>query len=150
MDRELAKLLERKRDQIQSARRIDWDDRRDQFLAAVDALYQWVEAELAEAIADRTIQTQRRPKNLTESFLGTYSVDDLILFVGDEQVRFSPRGRNIVGAEGRIDVVGERSEATLLLHAGAWHLVQARQPTLHTIRLDGSALAPLLDLVMRS
>ncbi len=61
---------------------------------------------LAEPIAKGTVVLQRSPKQLTENFIGTYSVDDLILTTGDERVRFSPRGRNVAGATGRVDWVG--------------------------------------------
>ncbi len=114
-------------------------------------LYHEIETVLNEAIQDKTVSVQRPPKDLTENYIGTYSVDDLILIVGDEQVRFSPRGRNIAGAAGRVDVVGERGEATLILEPNPprWLLIQSRQPTLRTALFDASTLADVLKLVTR-
>ncbi|HQU46878.1 MAG TPA: hypothetical protein PK867_29005, partial [Pirellulales bacterium] len=92
----------------------------------------------------------KREKQLTENYIGTYAVEDLILLIGDEQVRFSPRGRNTVAADGRVDVVGERGEAILILQDDSgWGFVQSRQPTVTVVPFDESTLAEVLRLVMR-
>ena len=73
-----------------------------------------------------------------------------MLLIGDEQVRFSPQGRNIAGASGRVDVLGERGEATLILQPDAsWAFVQTRQPTLKVVPFDESSLTEVLKVVMR-
>ena len=129
---------------------IDWDERRDTYLKAVGDLYKQVETLLTESIQRKAVKLQRRPKPLTENYIGTYSVDDLILVIGGEQVRFSPRGRNIVGAAGRVDVVGERAEAALIVGPDStWGFVQAREPELRILPFDESTLADILKLVMR-
>lgn len=149
MDQNLVELFQKKKQQATSAG-IDWDSRRDKYLAAVNDLYTQVQAILAEPIAQNTVTIQRRPKQLTESHIGTYTVDDLVLLVGDEQVRFSPRGRNIGGASGRVDVLGDRGEATLLVQVdGRWGFVQSRQPTLRVVPFNESSLSEILRLVMR-
>jgi hypothetical protein len=152
MNEKLSDLLQKKQKQAGASQGINWDDRRDKYLDAVNGLYQQIEAVLAEPIKQKSVTLQRRPKKLTESYIGTYSVDDLILVIGDEQVRFSPLGRNIVGAAGRVDVVGERGEATLILKLDSmeWEFVQSRQPALRTVPFDDSTLAEVLQLVMRA
>lgn len=149
MDKKLADLLDKKRKQSEAATDVDWDVRRTQYLRAVDDLYTRIEGFLTGPIEDGAVKVQRRPKNLTEHYIGTYSADDLILFFGDEQVRFSPRGRNILGAEGRVDVLGERNEATLILSNAEWCFLQARQPRLLAIALNESVFADVLNFVMR-
>jgi hypothetical protein len=149
MDQKLQDLIRRKTKPSGNGESVDWDDRREKYLKAVEDLYALMASVLADPIADGTVKVRRRPKDLTEDYLGTYAVDDLLLLFGDEQVRFSPRGRNILGAEGRVDVVGERGEANLILRDAAWWLVQARQPRLRTARLDDSTIADVLNLVMR-
>lgn len=150
MNQNLTELFQKKQKQSQGEGGINWDDRRDKYLAAVEQLYQQIEVILAEPIAQKTVAIQRRRKTLTENYIGTYSIDDLILLIGDEQVRFSPRGRNIVGASGRVDVLGERGEATLIVQPDSrWGFVQTRQPTLRVVPFDESSLAEVLKLVMR-
>jgi hypothetical protein len=150
MDQKLSELIENKRKQTAATSPINWDDRRDRYIAAVNDLYAQIEAILADPIAKQTVRPHRRAKDITENYLGTYAVDDLILLIGNEQVRFSPRGRNVVGATGRVDVIGERNEATLILQPPArWGFVQSRQPTLTVVPFDEAALADVLQLVMR-
>ena len=150
MNDQLTDILKKKQIKSDGAGTIDWDERRDKYLAAVEELYHQIETILAEPIAQQSVTPQRRPKQLTESYIGTYSVDDLILLIGNEQVRFSPSGRNIVGAIGRVDVVGESGEATLLAQLGPrWSFVRSRQPALHVVPFDEATLAEVLQLVMR-
>lgn len=149
MAQNLAELLEKK-SHAASAAPIDWDARRDTYLAAVQTLYREIRTILAGPLKQKTVFLEQRPKQLSENFIGTYSVDDLILLVGNEQVRFSPRGRNVLGAAGRVDVVGERGEAMLILGGGAnWEFVRSRQPTLQTEPLTEATLGEILQMVMR-
>src|SRR6266542_2489820 len=150
MNRNLAEILEKKQKQAAGAGGINWDERREKFITAVDDLYRQIERMLADAIAKKTVTLQRRGKDLSENYIGTYKIDDLILLIGDEQVRFSPRGRNVGSYPGRVDVLGERGEASLLVQTdGRWGFVQTRQPTLKVVPLDESSLAEVLELVMR-
>jgi hypothetical protein len=148
MNQKLADLFRKKKTQLEA---IDWDERRDKYLDDVKHLYDQIEKMLAEPIGQKSVRLQRRPKQLTENYIGTYSVDDLILVIGNEQVRFSPRGRNIAGAAGRVDVVGERGEVALIVQPddSRWGFVQTRQPKLCIVTLDESTLAEILQLVMR-
>ena len=108
MNQSLSDLIRKKNKQAKSSRgRIDWNDRRDKYIAAVDDLYRQVEAVFSQALKKKTVSLQRRPKQLSETYIGTYSIDDLILLIGDEQVRLSPQGRNVAGAAGRVDVLGK-------------------------------------------
>lgn len=149
MNQNLADLVKKKA-QAATSNPIDWDDRRNKYLAAVSHLYRQIEDAFREAIADKSVVVHRRPRAITESYLGTYTAEDLVLVVGNEQVRFSPRGRNIAGAAGRVDVLGERGEAILLFQPDSgWEFVQTRQPALRTVPFDESALAEVMRLVMR-
>ena len=150
MDPKLADLVQEKQKQSSAGAHIDWNERRDKYVAAVNALYEQIEGMLSDAIHQETVRRQKREKSLTENYIGTYSVDDLILLIGDEQVRFSPRGRNIVAAEGRVDVVGERGEALLILQGDSqWGFVQSRQPKVTVVPFNEATLADVLRLVMR-
>src|SRR5688572_24477828 len=101
MNEDLTKLVQKKQQQSHSgASQIDWDDRRRKYVSAVEDLYRQIREALAESIAQEMVTAQTRSKQLTENYLGTYTVDDLILLIGNEQVLFSPTGRNIVGAIG--------------------------------------------------
>ncbi|WP_165224204.1 hypothetical protein [Aquisphaera insulae] len=149
MGEKLAKLIDRKRKQSADGPRINWDDRRDAYVTAVDHLYALIENILAAPLRDGAVQVQRRPKNLEEAYIGSYRIEDLVLFFGDEQVRFSPQGRNILGAEGRVDVLGERGTATLILNGGTWSRLLTRQPRVTTEQIDEEVVVDMLNAIMR-
>jgi hypothetical protein len=150
MDQKLADILRRKQKQASDGDTIDWDERRDAYISAVKQLYDQIEEVLAEPIKQRAVKAYRRDKPLSETYLGTYAVPDLVLTIGDEQVRFSPQGRNVVGAKGRVDVIGGQGEAKLILQDNdQWGFVQTTHPKLHVLPLDEPVLAEVLQLVMR-
>ncbi len=150
MNQSLTDFFLKKQKQSAAIAGVDWDERRDKYLGDVKNLYDQIEKMLAEPIGQKSVTLQRRPKQLTENYIGTYTVDDLILVIGTEQVRFSPRGRNTVGSEGRVDVVGERGEVALIVRPDShWGVIQTRQPKLSVVNFDEATLAEILQLVMR-
>jgi hypothetical protein len=138
------------RQQRQRVNEIDWGERRRQWMDAVEQLYQQVTGELlAESITQGLVTVSRDEKVIEEEYLGTYRVPELVLHVSGETVRFSPKGYNIIGAQGRIDLVGELDAMTLVLEpAGHWSIVLSRVPR-HVVALDGKTLAEALRRVMR-
>jgi hypothetical protein len=152
MNQDLSNLIKKKKKkQTGAGGTINWDARRDKYLDAVDNLYGQIESILADPIAKKAVKLVRRTKTLAENYIGTYTVDDLILLIGGEQVRFSPAGRNVAGASGRVDVVGDRDTAVLLVQIdGRWSYIKTRQPTLRAIAFGESALAQVLQRVMQA
>jgi hypothetical protein len=148
MSQSLAELLERKRKQTNEADKIDWDERRTAYIDTVRQLYEQIKVLLGESV--HQVQLVYRPKELTENYIGTYAINDMSMIIGGEQVRFSPRGRNILGADGRVDVIGERGTIPLVYQDDAgWAVVQQRMPKLVLAPLDESILAEVLQTVMR-
>src|SRR5665213_1709998 len=125
---------------------IDWDRRKADWIAAVQQLYEEIQLLLQGPISEGAVTVDRRPKSITEDFLGTYTVDELVLRVGDEFAVFSPKGRNIVGASGRVDFIGEMGEATLVLQPGPrWSVVSQRVPVLKLVPLEQESLLATLS-----
>jgi hypothetical protein len=85
MNQALTDLFQRKQKQLPTGEGIDWDSRRNEYLVAVDDLYKRIESMLAEPIGQKSVTLHRRPKQLTENYIGTYSADDLILVIGEER-----------------------------------------------------------------
>lgn len=141
-------LLSRRRDA--STNEMHWEERRREWIDAVERLYQKITDELlAESIAQRLVTVSRVEKEIEEEYLGAYRIPELVLDVSGEIVRFSPKGRNVVGAKGRVDLVGEIDAVTLILEpAGHWSVVVSRVPR-QVVTLDGKTLAEALRRVMR-
>ncbi len=127
----------------------DWAARRDQWVAALAGLFNRIEKDfLGESGGD--VEIVRDRVSITESFIGTYEVPSLSLRVGDESVTFAPKGVNIVGAQGRVDVRGERGDRTLIWRGGnRWEFVLSRSPQLRCEELSTASLTEVLRAIMR-
>jgi hypothetical protein len=127
----------------------DWAAKRDAWIAAVNHLYRTIEDDYLKA-AKAEVEITRRDKDVTENYVGQYQVKELVLRVGDEEVVFSPKGVNIVGALGRIDVQGDRGEATIVWQGeDRWSIVMSRIPTPRLVPLAVDSLAEMLKGIMR-
>jgi hypothetical protein len=128
---------------------IDWAAKRDAWLRAVTALHRTIVEDYLKA-AREDVEIIQQDRIVTESFIGEYRVPELVLRVGDEQVVFSPKGINVVGAQGRIDVQGDRGEATIIWQGDDhWSIVAARVPVLRLVPLSAETLADVLRSIMR-
>lgn len=128
---------------------VDWGAKRDAWIEAVEDLYRTIESDFLKAAKD-DVEVAYADKVVNENCIGQYKVRELELRVGDERVVFSPKGVNIVGAKGRIDVEGDRGEATIVWEGdGDWSIVLARTPALRLVRLNAESLAELLRGIMR-
>jgi hypothetical protein len=139
----------RARTQRAARTKINGETQKQEWLAAIDQLYAQIRDMLADTISDGTVRMHTRPKTIVELNLGEYSADELILQAGDEEVTFSPKGRNVVGAMGRVDVRGEVGEETLVLKPDRWAFVKSKYPQLRVVPFDAEALERVLRNVMR-
>ena len=151
MAKELTDFFQaKKRRADQESAKIDWDLRRADWLTAVDVLYNSIKKWLREPLKKRVISLETKPKQITEPHLGSYQVDELILKVGDEKLIFSPKGRNVMAAEGRVDVRGEAGESMFVLQGGSrWSIVVSRYPELRTEPLNEDSFNETVQAVMR-
>ena len=112
-----------------STNQVDWEERRRHWIEELEKLYQKIHELLADSIVDGLVTVLRSEKKMEEEYLGKYSAPELMLNVSGEAVRFSPKGRNIIGAKGRVDLVGELDAVTLVMEpAGHWSVVLSRVP----------------------
>ena len=129
----------------------DWQAKRNDWLQAIDNLYKKIKEDyLAGPISEDLVKIGCRQRTVVEEYIDPYEVEELVLLVGDERVCFVPKGMNIVGASGRIDLVGDMGEKTIVLQPGErWGIVEARTPTLKIVPLDEDSLLTALKEVMR-
>ncbi len=145
---QLHKFLQEKRQKAKPAD-IDWAARRDAWIKAVHDLYRTIEDEYLNG-AKGDVELSHPDKVVTENYIGEYHIPELVLRVGDEQVLFSPKGANVVGADGRIDVQGDRGDATIVWQGeDRWNIVISRTPMLRVVPLAPDSLAEMLRGIMR-
>lgn len=131
---------------------IDWQAKKDTWVGSVDSLYGYVREMLRESIASNDVTTNTVNVEVSEDFIGSYSMPVLELSVGSERVEFRPKGINVIGAAGRVDIRGERDTVTLLRDevdfASGWGVVIQRVPHLKKVDLDRDSLKFALERVM--
>ena len=124
---------------------------RRRWIHSVTTLYDEIEFKfLAKLIKDKVATISRRSKTLFEEALGEYNINDLIIKVGDDIAVFSPKGRLIVGAQGRLDLEGDRGVVTFVLNPGRWSIVVSRSPTLRIEPVTEHSLLKAVKDVMRA
>ncbi len=129
---------------------INWGAKRDEWISAVERLYARIQEYLQDAGGNVQIARSAEKKKMAEPNIGAYEIDELVLRVGDETVVFSPKGCVTVGSAGRVDVVGDRGQASLVLQSpDQWSLVVSRTPALRLIPLTSDSLLEVLKSVMR-
>jgi len=142
----------RARKQQATSQEIDWQAKKDTWLRSVETLYGLVQEMLRDSIASKDVAIRTFDTQVTEDFVGTYSIPVLEMTVGTERVEFRPKGVTVIGASGRVDVRGERDTVTLLkdpqgVETG-WTVVLQRVPSLRTAPLDRESLKYALERVM--
>ena len=130
---------------------VDWAAKRDRWIHAVDHLFETIESEFIGLSEDPDVRVDRnRFITLEELHVGSYSIPEMLLVVGDEEVIFSPKAMNVVGAAGRVDVRGDRGEATLVRQTDdTWSLVLSRTPRLRLVPLNAESFLAMLQDIMR-
>src|ERR1017187_3216950 len=113
MEDQLVDFL-RVRKQYEASPEVDWQAKRDTWVRSVESLYSRVQEMLRDSIASKDVTVRTFDTQVTEDFVGTYSIPVLEMTVGAECVEFRPKGITIVGASGRVDIRGERDTVTLL------------------------------------
>jgi hypothetical protein len=93
---------------------IDWQAKKDAWVRLVEGLYERVQEMLRDSIASKDVIVRTLNVEVTEDFIGTYSIPALELSVGGERVKFRPKGVTVIGAAGRVDIRGERDTIALL------------------------------------
>jgi len=126
----------------------DWRARKKAFVNDVEALYRRIAKYLKGA--GPAVSVEYSDTMLREPHVGEYPVREMLLRVGDERVVFTPKGINIFGAAGRVDVRGERGDGMLVLQPRhRWCVVKSTRPTLHVVDLTEKTLGDLLQEIMR-
>lgn len=91
----------------------DWSGRKDQWLDQLTKLLSGIKAELiAAGLPDEDLRLIKY--SLNEESIGQYAAPGLTVRLGANEVVFIPKGCRIIGALGRVDVMGPRGRVKLI------------------------------------
>lgn len=94
---------------------VDWTRERDNWLLRLKELYDQIESFLAQYIKTGEIKLSYRDIELNEENIGVYIARQMILKIGHQQITMTPVGTLLIGAKGRVDVVGPAGRTRLVL-----------------------------------
>jgi hypothetical protein len=94
---------------------IDYDKVKAEWLKAIGTLHSMVSGWLKEALESGIAKTSATMVTLQEEPFGTYEAPQLTVSVGQKNILFVPKGRFVIGAKGRVDIVCGNKEVLLLL-----------------------------------
>ena len=94
---------------------VNWEKVLVEWKTHVSKLYNQVEHWIQKAEVWQKIQIERTQMSICEDYMGSYKIEQLLLKVGDNMIRFIPQGRLIIGSRGRVDIVCGNKKALLLL-----------------------------------
>lgn len=90
-------------------------DRKAQWLEKIDALYALVDQLLAPYFANGSMERATSMTDVREELLGAYKAPTLTIDMGGSSIRFVPIGTILLGAPGRVDLVGMRGSVRFVL-----------------------------------
>lgn len=85
---------------------VDWLARRDKWLQRLDEFYRQVEGYVEPYVSSGKMCLNFSARQVREEYVGSYEACGLDMEVGGGSVRFDPIGTNLIGALGRVDMVG--------------------------------------------
>lgn len=117
---------------------IDWRQQRHEWLTHLRKLYAAIESFLEEYIKDQRITLRYREVELNEENIGSYIASQMILTIGRQEIVLKPVGTLLIGAKGRVDIIGPAGRTRLMLVDS-----EASEPTVRvTVSIRGKTDLP--------
>ncbi|MCM8510904.1 hypothetical protein J0904_02220 [Acinetobacter bereziniae] len=95
--------------------KIDWGKEKQDWLNFINIFYDQVKYWLEDYNSKGLVKYSYTNKNITEENIGSYEVKKLDLKLAGSRVTFDPIGTLLIGAKGRIDLVGPKETINFVL-----------------------------------
>ena len=94
--------------------KIDWGNRKSQWIKSVNDLYNNIRKWLYPFEIQSLLKINIREIVVSEEHIGTYKLNQLDIFLGNDVVSLVPRGTLILGSYGRIDMKGPKGDRLII------------------------------------
>lgn len=108
-------FLSEKEKSVAGETKINWTDRKKEWLSYLNALYSQIENCLKEFEQRGKIKIFKEPFEIIEENIGSYTADKMIIAFADEKIVLKPVGTNVIGAKGRVDMSGKYGSVKIVL-----------------------------------
>ena len=147
---DLEEFFERKIEKHrETAGAVDWSARKEKWLAALSRLYESIETWLRPSVRRGLVEVRFVPKVVNEENIGRYTLEQMKLRVGGEQVVLDPKGTIVIGARGRVDMIGDEGSVMLMLFEWEEWEFAVRTPALKRWPFTEESFSDALKEVMR-
>jgi len=141
-------LIKKKAKNETQLKAMNWDKRKQKWLQSIDTLYKQVEEWLSNLKKKGVVKISYKEEMIFEEHIGQYNIKKMYLDVGSERVTLSPKGTFVVGAYGRVDLIGdEGSIMIVMLKWGEW-FIASRTPAVKYWPLTKGSFSDALKQVM--
>ncbi len=113
---QFSEFLKRKRQRETSTPPIDWEGRKEAWLAKLGWLFAEITTYLKPYREEGDLDFFPNTTQIQEDFIGTYEVPVLKIQVGADTVEIIPKGSLIIGAFGRVDMTGPQGKLVMVLN----------------------------------
>lgn len=135
MTSKLDELLKTAAGKQAAERLIDRKDQIQKWNLEIQKLYSQVEIWLKTSLQKNYVTLDKKPIQLEEEGPGKYTVESLEILVGKGKIIFEPIGMFIIGARGRVDILGPYGKKEMLLLLGENEVPEVRV-TVHVAGLE--------------
>ena len=113
--KEFDEYLKKRRTDTEAVMQIDWSTKRDDWLQYLADFYNQVETFLGEYRESGDVAFNYGEKDIHEEFIGQYRARSLRIRIKDKDVVLDPVGTNLIGAKGRVDMIGDAGTIKFVL-----------------------------------
>lgn len=99
----------------ESAEKIDWNQQRVDWLRHLDDFYSVVDSALKPYLDQGKLEITYEVRKITEEYIGVYDAKFALVKVGKVTARINPIGTMLIGAKGRVDLIGPSGTARFVL-----------------------------------
>ncbi len=92
---------------------INWELKKEEWLKEIDTFLKQIKHYFEKY--KESIIIHEQPLTINEEYLGAYTSNKLIVRFNNDTVTFTPIGRNIIGAKGRVDMEGKVGKVKFVL-----------------------------------
>jgi len=105
----------KQRSEVSKKAEIDWQAECDKWKKHLSEFHDKVEGFLKPYTDSHKLKVTRKKVDLHEEYIGSYKADALDILLGNTKITLKPIGTNIIGAKGRVDMIGPRGIVRFVL-----------------------------------
>lgn len=92
---------------------IDWENKKVEWINQVKVLFGHIKGYFVRY--ENSVSIEEKTLSINEEYIGHYTIPQLVVKFNNDTVTFTPIGRNIIGAQGRVDMEGKAGRVKFVL-----------------------------------